>query len=313
GIRRAGAPLLPGRRLRGGLRRRGGEDRSALRHQRPELRPLQNLRHQGSVPEHRLDHARGRRRPELSEYVTRSRRGALPPPHNPGRLRPMRLTYFRLLLSGCAVLALAAPAAAQDAPIIIDPPLREAVPPASGDGPPPRMPEVVPEEEPADEEPATPPIPEVWSPAPFTADGRSAYGLYLSGRAATHRGEPAAGAELLALSQSLTPEQPRLGGEAFLASLFSGDVDAVVRLAPFVAEVPVFAGAGRLARVVQTLRDGDGAAALTLMRDQPLGDPYVPVSTYLMPAVAAAGGDWETALQAVEVPTSDTAGLVLRD
>ncbi len=225
----------------------------------------------------------------------------------------MRLTYFRLLLSGCAVLALAAPAAAQDAPIIIDPPLREAVPPASGDGPPPRMPEVVPEEEPADEEPATPPIPEVWSPAPFTADGRSAYGLYLSGRVATHRGEPAAGAELLALSQSLTPEQPRLGGEAFLASLFSGDVDAVVRLAPFVAEVPVFAGAGRLARVVQTLRDGDGAAALTLMRDQPLGDPYVPVSTYLMPAVAAAGGDWETALQAVEVPTSDTAGLVLRD
>ena len=34
-----------------------------------ELRPLQNLRHQGSEPEHHLGPARGRRRPELSEYV----------------------------------------------------------------------------------------------------------------------------------------------------------------------------------------------------------------------------------------------------
>jgi hypothetical protein len=43
--------------------------RSALPDQRPELRPLQNLRHQGSVAEHRLDHARRRRRPQLSEHV----------------------------------------------------------------------------------------------------------------------------------------------------------------------------------------------------------------------------------------------------
>jgi hypothetical protein len=43
--------------------------RSALPDQRPELRSLQNLRHQGSVAEHRLDHARGRRRPQLSEHV----------------------------------------------------------------------------------------------------------------------------------------------------------------------------------------------------------------------------------------------------
>ena len=34
----------------------------ALPDQRPELRPLQNLRHQGPVAEHRLDHAGGRRR-----------------------------------------------------------------------------------------------------------------------------------------------------------------------------------------------------------------------------------------------------------
>ncbi|MDQ7813563.1 tetratricopeptide repeat protein, partial [Brevundimonas sp.] len=162
-------------------------------------------------------------------------------------------------------------------------------------------------------EPAVPPIPEVWSPAPFTADGQSAYGLYLSGRVASLRGQQAAGAELLARSQSLTPEQPQLGGEAFLASLFSGDLDAVVRLAPFVSDTPLFAGAGRLARVVQSLRDGDGATALTLLRAEPFPDPYGPVSTYLLPSVAAAGGDLDAALRPVEVATTETAGLVLRD
>lgn len=224
----------------------------------------------------------------------------------------MRLTSLRLLLSGCALLAFGAPVAAQDAPAIVDPPLQgpEAVPAPGEDAPPAVAPEA--QGDPV-EEPATPPIPEVWSPAPFTADGRSAYGLYLSGRIATYRGDRAAGAELLALSQSLTPEQPRLGGEAFLASLFSGDLDAVVRLSPFVADTPLFAGAGRLARVVQSLRDGRGAEALSLMQGEPFGDPYGPVASYLLPAAAAAGGDWDTALRPVEAPTSNTAGLILRD
>ncbi len=44
-----------------------GQD--AVRHQRAELRPLQNLRHQGPEPEHHLGAARRRRRAELSEYV----------------------------------------------------------------------------------------------------------------------------------------------------------------------------------------------------------------------------------------------------
>ena len=110
----------------------------------------------------------------------------------------MRLTSLRLLLYGCAVLALASPAAGQDAPIVVDPPLRGVVPPASQDGPPPRGPEVVPVEEPVrDEQPATPAIPEVWAPAPFTADGRSAYGLYLSGRIATYRVHRDTGAALM--------------------------------------------------------------------------------------------------------------------
>ena len=44
--------------------------RTAVPDQLPELRPLQDLRHQGPEPEHRLDHAAGRRRAELSQYVS---------------------------------------------------------------------------------------------------------------------------------------------------------------------------------------------------------------------------------------------------
>ena len=43
--------------------------RPQIRHQRAELRPLQNLRHQGPEPEHHLGSAGRRRRAELSEYV----------------------------------------------------------------------------------------------------------------------------------------------------------------------------------------------------------------------------------------------------
>ena len=67
-LRRAGAALLPGRGLRGGARR--GRLEPALRDQLPELRPLQDLRHQGSAAEHRLDHTAGRRRAELPQHVT---------------------------------------------------------------------------------------------------------------------------------------------------------------------------------------------------------------------------------------------------
>lgn len=226
----------------------------------------------------------------------------------------MRSNSLRLLLSGCALLAFAAPAAAQETPASEPPPLSAEPAP---DGAPAII--VEPDED-AEADPVTvpieavaPAIPEIWSPAPFTPDGQSAYGLYLSGRVASLRGEQAAGAELLARSQSLTPEQPQLGGEAFLASLFSGDIDAIVRLAPFVSKTPLFAGAGRLASVVQSLRDDNGQRALTLLRADSFPDPYGPVSAYLAPSVAAAGGDWDAALRPVEAPTTETAGLVLRD
>ena len=67
---RAGSALLSGGRLRSGLCRRSDAPRSALRDQCAKLRSLQNLRHQGPGAKYHLGPPGGRRRTELSEYVT---------------------------------------------------------------------------------------------------------------------------------------------------------------------------------------------------------------------------------------------------
>ena len=86
--RRTGAALLPGRRLRS----RPGTKRPAVPDQCPELRSLQNLRHQGSGAEHHLGHARRRRWTQLLQHV---RRLAL-------RINPFILAaVISAALSGC--------------------------------------------------------------------------------------------------------------------------------------------------------------------------------------------------------------------
>ncbi len=70
-VRCARAALLSGRGLRDRARRR--QRRPAPADQLSELRPLQDLRHQGPGPEHRLGGAPGRRRPELRRDVKRRR------------------------------------------------------------------------------------------------------------------------------------------------------------------------------------------------------------------------------------------------
>lgn len=229
----------------------------------------------------------------------------------------MRHSALRLLLTGCAALALAPAASAQDAPVIVDPPLSppaivilpaEAVDPSDA-----LPPAVVPVDEEVEEAArAAPPIPAEWAPVPLDAAGRSAYGLYLSGRVAGVRGARADAAEFLASSHALAPEQPVVGEEAFRAALFTGDLETVVRLAPMVEGTPLLADAGRLFRAVRALQQGNGEAALAGLRDRPFAAPYGSVSRYLLPSVSAAAGDWEAALGPVETAPGDSAGLVLR-
>src|SRR5688500_7288413 len=97
-------------------------------------------------------------------------------------MRPFRLAY---LLTGSAVLVLAAPAMAQEpSPIVV--PVPDGVPANQL-----RPPLVVPtDESPAETiEPPAPPIPAVWAPVPVDMEGQSAYGLYLAGRLASIRGD----------------------------------------------------------------------------------------------------------------------------
>lgn len=227
-------------------------------------------------------------------------------------MRPFRLS---LLLTACALTALAAPAAAQDAPIIVDPPVRAPVPGVDerepGEGLPPL---VVPASEGAvaPSPPVAPPIPAEWSPVPTDERGRSAYGFYLSGRLASVRGDTLTGAALLAQSQALAPEQPVVGEEAFRSGLFAGDLDALVELAPAVQDTPLLAEAGRLVVIIDSLTAGDGAQGLTLLRTKPFTEPFVAAGRFIRPSVEASAGDWESALASVEAAPTDVNGLVLR-
>lgn len=242
-------------------------------------------------------------------------------------MRPMSLRLT--LLAGVALSA--APAFAQDAPVIqIDPApsdLQQIIPPAEAPrsapgiiiepgepSPADDVPSAVPAETAvADAEPAAPPIPAVWSPAPTDQHGRSVYGLYLSGRLAGLRGDRSTSADYLALSHSLTPEQPTLADEAFRAALFSGDIDRVVDLTSEVGETPLLADAGRLFTIAQALRERDGRAARAALDSAAFSQPYDRVARFLTPAVAAASGDWDRAIAPVQIDPQDPSGLVLRD
>jgi hypothetical protein len=174
--------------------------------------------------------------------------------------------------------ALASPALAQDAPIVVDPPLRSPVAVPAGDAERPNVPSppaIVPSED-AVSAPteAAPPIPRVWSPVPTDDRGRSAYGLYLAGRLAGIRGDRAESAELLARSQALAPEQPTIAEEAFRTSLFTGDLETVARLTPQVRDTPLLAEAGRLFEIVLAMKADHADVALAALRERPFAVPY---------------------------------------
>lgn len=225
----------------------------------------------------------------------------------------MRSSSLRVLLSGCALLALTTPALAQEAPVVV--PVPEVPAPAITPERTPDLhpPAVIPTEDPvAEAEAPAPPIPEVWEPVPVNAQGESAYGLYLSGRIAGFRGDGAASARLMAESQSLTPEQPLLWNETFLTSLFNGDLDTVVRLTPDVAGVPELAEAGRLVSIVQSVKRGAAGEGYASLSGQPLGQPFTIIGQFITPSLAAAAGDWDRALKPVETAPQDPTGLILR-
>ncbi|WP_253189286.1 tetratricopeptide repeat protein [Brevundimonas sp. LM2] len=220
---------------------------------------------------------------------------------------------MRILLVSASLIALVAGAAvAQDAPAASEPaPPRPAIivaPPLS------LPPMIVPEPQ---ADPADPPvptieaIPRVWAPAPRDAQGRSAYGLYLSGRSALSAGEAAEGADLLARVEALTPEQPTVQEQAFTSALLAGDLGLAARLAPATATAsPVITQAGALVSVVQAFAADEARAANMALKANPIGAPHARAGALIAPWIAAAAGDWDTAL-AEPNPTADPLTVVL--
>lgn len=188
------------------------------------------------------------------------------------------------------------------------------------DGPPPRIQDVLPEPPPpplivVGEGEETPPptidaIPSVWAPAPRDDDNRTAYGLFLSGRSALSQGEFEQGASFLSAAQNLTPEQPSVTEQATTAALLAGDLRFAARAAS--AEVNLSAAIREAAELVSAVLDferGDARRAITRLKADPVSAPHARAGALVLPWIAAAAGDWETAL-AEPNPAGDPLGVV---
>lgn len=220
----------------------------------------------------------------------------MPSPHIPESVRFMRIARFSLLLATVSLIA--PPASAQDTPA--KPPV--AATPTTEAAPSP--PAVVMMAPPVEEPPVA--IPEVWAPVPTDHEGRSAYGLYLSGRLAAARGDAQSGAAFLQAAEELTPEQPGVREDAFMASLFGGDLDFAARMTPSGEEIsPVLTQAGRLIEMVQAYVHGDADAALAVYKQAPIGNPHGRAGYYVRSFIAAAAGDRETALALPSLQPND--------
>jgi len=221
----------------------------------------------------------------------------------------MRHASLRSILVAFTALT-AAPAFAQEAPPVADPApsLQDVLPEPPVAAPtvaPPPAPLIVVGEGAETAAPTIEAIPRVWAPAPRDAENRTAYGLYLSGRSALSRGEAEEGATYLSAVERLTPEQPTVRDQAFTAALLAGDLDIAARIAPDPATAsPVIAEAGALVSVVQAFVAGDARAANEALKARPVLAPHARAAALIGPWIAAAAGDWDTAL-AEPNPTGD--------
>lgn len=136
-------------------------------------------------------------------------------------------------------------------------------------------------------------------PAPRDAQGRSVYGLFLAGKVASATGDPEQGAAYLADAYGLSPEQSRLRDRAFISSLLVGDLDLAARIPPEADGNPVTVEAAHLVRAVRGAFAGDARRANATLKARPIGQPHAFAGRLISPWVAAAAGDWATALAPV--------------
>ncbi|MGV3578016.1 tetratricopeptide repeat protein [Brevundimonas sp.] len=220
----------------------------------------------------------------------------------------MRHASLRSVLIAFTALS-AAPVFAQEAPPVVvpapgfqDAPLSPPVT-APADEIPPPPPLIVMGEGAETPAPTIEAIPPVWAPAPRDAEGRTAYGLFLSARSALSRGEAEAGADFMARTEALTPEQPVIRDQAFTTSLLAGDLDFAARVDPD-SDAPAISQASTLVSAVQAFANGDARTANATLKAAPVTLPHARAGALVAPWIAAEAGDWDAAL-AQPNPTGD--------
>ena len=132
---------------------------------------------------------------------------------------------------------------------------------------------------------------------PADAEGRSSYGLFLAGRNAMAIGESRTGADYLAAAHDAEPAEMRLRDQAFTSALLAGDLDVAARLSPRGEGVnATVREAGRLVAAVRRFGAGDAAAAHAALETRAIGFPHARAGLLVQPWIAAAAGDWDSAL-----------------
>ena len=216
----------------------------------------------------------------------------MPSPHKPGIVATMRLTALRSTLLVATLLATTAVAQEAPVPRVQDIPLRELE-----TSPPPLPPLIVVGEGEETPAPTIDAIPRVWAPSPRDEAGRTAYGLFLSGRSALSQGAFDEGAEFLSAVQTLTPEQPSVTEQATTAALLAGDLSYAARAAS--SDASLSAAIGEAAELVSAVLDferGEARRANIRLKADPVSAPHARAGALVSPWIAAAAGDWETAL-----------------
>lgn len=212
----------------------------------------------------------------------------------------MRNASLRSILVAFTALT-TAPAFAQEAPPVVDPAprIQDVLPeppvPAPADEAPPPRPVIVMGEAAEAPAPTIEAIPPVWAPVPRDAEGRTAYGLFLSSRLALSRGEPEAGADFMGRVEALTPEQPAIRDQAFTTALLAGDLDFAARVDPD-STSPAISQASALVSAIQAFVNGDARTANAALKADPITLPHARAGALVAPWIAAEAGDWDAAL-----------------
>lgn len=131
-------------------------------------------------------------------------------------------------------------------------------------------------------------------------DGRSAYGQYLAGRAALNLGRGDAASVYFDRAAQAAPAHDFVRERAFTAALLSGDVARASALAPVEADAPAMSDLARLTRATEMLAAGKGRPAAAVLEGRPVAWPHARAAALLRPWLAAAAGDWASALATVD-------------